>query len=94
MTTTIDRPLEWNELWAAMDAAPTTWIPTTEHMYWEMLECVPPAAMDGGRFLVGEANNHNSNGEPVYACFKVIHTNPETYEARYMTLREFNSSRF
>ena len=33
MSTTL---LEWSPLWAAMDAKPLDWIPTTEAMYWHM----------------------------------------------------------
>jgi hypothetical protein len=33
----MNKPLEWKELWDAMDANPNEWIPTTEAMYWEML---------------------------------------------------------
>lgn len=82
------QPLEWAQLWAAMDSAPGSWIPTTENMYWEMLGCVPPAAMGNGGFLVGEAHHHNENGEAVYACFR---QNGETFEACYMTKREFSA---
>ena len=46
--------LEWQPLWDAMDARPTEWIETTEQMWWDMLECVPPRAQAGSRFLVGE----------------------------------------
>ena len=80
--------LEWAELWAAMDAQPLEWIPTTEAMYWEMLGCVPPRAMRGGAFLVGEANNSNADGYPVYACFKQLGDN---YFARNLTLEQFRA---
>ena len=33
----MNKPLEWKELWDAMDANPEQWIPTTKNMYWEML---------------------------------------------------------
>jgi hypothetical protein len=82
----IDKPLEWNELWAAMDANPEAWILTTEKMYWEMLEVLPPRKMLGKNFLVGEALRHNSAGEEVYSCF----TNcGETYKAKNLTVNEF-----
>lgn len=80
------KPLVWADLWAAMDANPTRWIPTTSEMYWEMLECLPPRMMGKGGFLVGEANNHNADGESVHACF-VQHG--DSFEARYMTCAEF-----
>lgn len=86
MTTT--EKLEWTPLWTAMKATPAAWIPTTEGMYWEMLECVPPRAMLAGAFLVGEPETHNAQGQAVYACFKQVGND---YFARYMTLEEFNT---
>lgn len=83
----IGAPLEWTALWAAMDAQPTRWHTTTAHMFDEMLGAVPPAAMGGGAFLVGEASNHNAQGGEFYACFR--HHANDTYSARYMTKREF-----
>lgn len=79
-------PLEWRNLWAAMDAAPDRWQATTRRMFDEMLGAVPPAAIGGGAFLVGEAAHHNAQGEPVYRCFRKV---GGEYEARYMTRREF-----
>jgi len=87
MQTETKTGLEWGELWSAMDAAQTEWHPTTEGMFLEMLECVPPLAMAGGAFLVGEATRHNEQGEAVYACF----SSRFGLMARYMTLREFNA---
>ena len=83
----IGAPLEWSALWGAMDAQPTRWHATTAHMFDEMLGAVPPAAMGGGAFLVGEAVNDNAQGEAIYACFR-RHAD-DTYSARYMTRREF-----
>ena len=82
----MNKPFEWKELWDAMDANPSEWIPTTEAMYWEMLEVLPPRKMIGEQFLVGEANNHNENGEAVYACFNKY---CDKYAAKYMTVKEF-----
>ena len=83
-------PLEWQALWAAMEKQPYPWVKTTERMYHEMLEVLPPISMGGGGFLVGEAQTHNNNGEPVYAGFVKI---GNYYQARYMTLREFTEWR-
>ena len=80
------KTLEWQPLWDAMEANPADWIPTTENMYWQMLEVLPPTKMIGRNFLVGEAERHNSNGEAVYACFTKF---GDTYKARYLTLAEF-----
>lgn len=79
--------LEWNALWDAMKERPDSWITTTEAMYWEMLECVPPRAHVAGAFLVGEAERHNEQGQPVYACFRMA--TKDTFFAKYMTLTEF-----
>jgi hypothetical protein len=82
------KQLEWQELWNAMDASPNEWIPTTEAMYWQMLEVLPPRKMLGQNFLVGEANDHNSDGEAVYSAFIKF---GDTYKAKNLTLREFMS---
>lgn len=79
-------PLEWSPLWAAMDAQPEAWIPTTEDMYWQMLEVLPPRAHAGGAFLVGEPLRHNSEGKAVHACFLKAGPN---YFARNLTVEEF-----
>jgi len=78
---------EWKDLWNAMEDEPEAWQPTTKAMYFEMLECLPPQAMDGDRFLVGEPNHNNIDGLPVYACFRV---KAGHYEAKYLTQKEFN----
>lgn len=83
MTTTT---LEWQPLWDAMKTTPDAWIPTTEKMYWDMLEVLPPRAMSGCTFLVGEADHHNANGRAVYACFANL---GDSYRARYLTLAQF-----
>jgi len=79
-------PLEWQALWDAMDTNPDAWIPTTEKMYWEMLEVLPPEKMIGRNFLVGEASHHNSAGEAVYSCFT---QHGDTYKAKNLTVAEF-----
>jgi hypothetical protein len=84
-----NEPKEWSELWAAMKAAPTEWIETTEAMYWAMLECLPPRTSWARGFMVGEPERHDENGEPVHACF-----NREgiRFFARYMTLPQLRES--
>jgi hypothetical protein len=76
----------WQELWDAMEAAPTAWIETTHAMYWDMLEVLPRVAMSRRNFLVGEAHSDNAYGEPLYACFKKI---GDRYYARYLTIAQF-----
>ena len=80
------KTLEWSDLWAAMDAQPEAWIPTTETMYWEMLCVLPPRKMVGDNFMVGEPLRHNSKGEAVHACFTKF---GDTYKARNLTLAQF-----
>lgn len=83
----LEKPLlEWQPLWDAMQAHPDKWIPTTEKMYWEMLEVLPPRDMTRRAFLVGEAHSDNAEGYPVYACFKKL---GDEYFARYLTLEQF-----
>jgi len=81
-----NKALEWEALWAAMDATPDAWIPTTENMYWQMLEVLPPRKMLGTNFLVGEALRSNSQGEEVYSCFSKC---GNTYKAKNLTVAEF-----
>ncbi len=80
--------LFWQSLWDAMDAQPEEWIETTESMYWNMLEALPPRAMRHKAFLVGEALRHNENGETVYSCFKQKN---DGYFARNLTLAQFQT---
>jgi len=97
MTTLNAQPVEWDQLWEAMRLTQHSWIPTTENMYYEMLEVLPPEAMGNGGFLVGEPNHHNNDNEPVYACFmrskgfEFGGTNyVDTFKAQYLTVSEFN----
>jgi hypothetical protein len=78
--------LEWQALWDAMDAAPEAWIPTTEAMYWQMLEVLPPRAMGKGSFLVGEPLRDNEHGETVYSCFCQT---GDKFRARNLTVKQF-----
>jgi len=82
-----NQPLEWQPLWDAMDANPQAWIPTTEDMYWHMLGAVPPRAMRGDSFLVGEPLRANAQGETIYACFT---RTGDSFRARNLTVRQFH----
>lgn len=79
-------PVEWDALWDAMKAAPTAWIETTEKMYWDMLEVLPPRCMENRKFLTGEAHHDDEHGKAVYACFKKV---GERFYARYLTVAQF-----
>jgi hypothetical protein len=78
--------LEWQPLWDAMEAAPDAWIDTTEAMYWQMLEVLPPRAHAGDAFLVGEPLRSNGKGETLYSCFARIGDN---FRARNLTVKQF-----
>jgi hypothetical protein len=79
-------PLVWKPLWDAMRSTPGAWIPTTEEMYWDMLEALPPLRMAKGMFLMSEADHTDVDGHEVYACFS---RKSDEYFARYMTEQEF-----
>jgi hypothetical protein len=83
-----NRPLVWAELWAAMEAKPDAWIPTTEEMYWEMLEALPPAGWIGGAFLVGEPHHHDADGYAVFACFR---QQGKLFHARHLNKPQFRA---
>lgn len=77
---------EWKALWDAMDASPEEWIETTEGMFNEMLDVLPPRAMSRGAFLVGEPLRSTPEGETVYACFRRV---AGRYFARNLTCKQF-----
>jgi hypothetical protein len=87
LNNTMRGPIVWHKLWDAMKETPSAWVETTEKMYWEMLEVVPPVRMDNRKFLVGEAHHDNEQGEAVYACFKKSGTR---FFARYLTIAQFS----
>jgi hypothetical protein len=82
----MNKPLEWQDLWDAMDANPGDWMPTTENMYWQMLECLPPRKQTQNAFLVGEPLRHNGHGESVYSCFR---QKGDLFEAKNLTVKQF-----
>lgn len=48
------------------------WTETTEERYEEMLNILPPAAMAGGAFLVGEPAIHDAEGRSCFDAFAHI----------------------
>jgi hypothetical protein len=88
VATKASEPLVWDALWAAMRASHDVWIETTEGMFWDMLEVLPPRAQSHDRFLVGEAARHDENGKPVYSCFKQVGTR---FYAKDMTVEQFKA---
>ena len=83
------QPLEWQPLWDAMDSNPEDWILTTEAMYWHMLGVLPPRAMRGDSFLVGEPLRSNGQGETLYTCFT---RTGDSFRARNLTVRQFHEA--
>ena len=81
-------PLEWAPLWDAMEARPDEWIETTDGMYIEMLECLPPRAYRSDGFLAGEPHHDDpTTGEPLFAAF--IRSPFGRIFARYRTVAQF-----
>ena len=51
--------------------APGEWLDCTEERYWDALNVLPPAARNGGGFLLGEAQDHHSRtGRPRFSCYR------------------------
>jgi hypothetical protein len=63
---------DWRAAKAArQDAQERKWIEVTHDAYWWALECLPPAAMWRGAFLVGEPQDHHvGTGRPRFRCLK------------------------
>lgn len=61
----------------------------TESKYNEMLEVLPPEAMNGSSFLVGEPYDHNDKGEPRFHMFAKF--NGLYYSVGFKTIAEFNA---
>lgn len=81
---------QWCEAKQREQLAPITWQDTDEETYWEMLECLPPARMTGGAFLVGEPMDHlAATGESTFEMYRK--RGSKFYVAsRPVTIAEFN----
>jgi len=81
---------EWCAEKQRQQQTPITWQDTDEESYMEMLECVPPARMAGGAFLVGEPMDHlAATGESRFEMFRK--RGPKYYVAsRPVTIAEFD----
>ncbi len=55
---------------ARQAAEPRTWTEIGEETYFEKLEVLPPAAMLGGAFLLGEASDSHASGAPRFRAYK------------------------
>lgn len=85
----------WQKRRAAEQDAPVEWIPTTEQQWWKMLEVLPPIALSGGCFLVGEPVDHHAlSGLPRYDGYVRVGSDPyHLYfrSSRPMTVEEFRA---
>ncbi len=81
---------QWCEQKQLAQLTPITWQETDKETYWEMLECLPPARMAGGAFLVGEPMDHlAATGESTFEMFRK--QGSKYYVAsRPVTIAEFN----
>lgn len=62
---------QWCEAKQREQLTPITWQDTDKETYWEMLECLPPARMAGGAFLVGEPMDHlAATGESTFEMYR------------------------
>jgi hypothetical protein len=76
---------------AAQQRTPITWMPTTAEQFDDMLNCLPPALMLSGGFLVGEPDDYDAgNGQPRFQGYR---QRGDVYEVgnRPMTRAEFRS---
>lgn len=74
---------------AARQDTAIQWSETTEEMYWEMLEVLPPAVMLPIGFLVGEpCDHHAGNGQPRFQAY-VKADGKHWAASRPMTVKEF-----
>lgn len=81
---------QWCEEKQRAQLAPITWQETDKESYWEMLECLPPARMAGGAFLVGEPMDHlASTGESTFEMFRK-QGSKFFVASRPVTIAEFN----
>jgi hypothetical protein len=61
---------DWRQAQIAKQDTPITFTRTTERKYREMLEILPPAAWEGGAFLVGEPYDHSfATGRPRFQMY-------------------------
>ena len=83
-------PFEYSALFQIMDANPRQWAPTTEKMYYDMLEVLPPVKLrtDGGwtGFLMGEPVTHDTQGDAIYGAYICL---DGKFYAQNMTVKTF-----
>lgn len=81
---------QWCEAKQREQLAPITWAETNKETYWEMLECLPPARMSAGAFLVGEPMDHlAATGESRFEMYRK-QGSKFFVASRPVTIAEFN----
>jgi hypothetical protein len=65
----------------------TEWLETNEQTYWDQLECLPPARISNGAFMVGEPWRHDLYGNAIHAAFMQV---GERYFCRMARKNDFN----
>ena len=83
-------PFEYSALFEIMDAHPRQWVPTTEKMFHDMLEVLPPVAYCNVKnwtgFLMGEPVTHDTHGDAIYSAYICV---DGKFYAQNMTVKEF-----
>ena len=78
---------------AKRQQTPIEWLETTEEKLNDALDALPPAAMAGTWFLLGEPQDHcAATGQPRYDCYRQTGERCE-YSSRPITVREFRKLR-
>ena len=74
---------------AEQQRTPITWEETTQERFDDMMGILPPAAMTGNAFLVGEPSDHDAgNGMPRFQAYR-RRGNAYQASSRPMTRKEF-----
>lgn len=80
---------EFCERKALRQDVPVQWEDITEDRYYELMECLPPAAYADNGFLVGEPwDHHAGTGKPRYQACRIVNGQHQASH-RPMTKAEF-----
>lgn len=76
---------------AVRQDSPVQWDEISEEQYDEWLNCLPPAKMEGGAFLVGEPSDHHAvSGQPRYQACRYLEGKCFA-SSRPITVKEFKA---
>lgn len=64
-----------------------SWREVSERIFYDQLECLPPARMQGNAFAVGETWTHDEDGYRIHAVFCEVQ---DRYFCRNMRLANFD----